>query len=145
MGYCRPTQRLCENSDNTQRLCTCTSTCTHMHCYVFMCCDVNVYVHVSTYALFHVLCVTNLCTIIHYVLTQSLMLATSRGVLYSSGTDLALHSWYIDTMEEVGAVQVNASVLLPLLTLLSLSLPSSALPFSPLLLLSSSSSCVEGS
>lgn len=73
------------------------------------------------------------------------MLATSRGVLYSSGTDLALHSWYIDTMEEVGAVQVNASVLLPLLTLLSLSLPSSALPFSPLLLLSSSSSCVEGS
>jgi E3 ubiquitin-protein ligase TRAF7 len=35
----------------------------------------------------------------------AMALAASRGVLYSSGTDLALRSWHIDTMEEVGAVQ----------------------------------------
>jgi E3 ubiquitin-protein ligase TRAF7 len=34
----------------------------------------------------------------------AISLAVCRGVLYSSGTDLALRSWHIDTMEEVGAV-----------------------------------------
>ena len=42
-------------------------------------------------------------------------LAASHGILYSSGTDLTLRSWHIDsmpvTMEEIGAVQVRAHIL----------------------------------
>ena len=48
--------------------------------------------------------VTLLCVLLH---TQAMCLAVGRGVLYSAGTDLCLRSWHLDTLEEVGLVQVQ--------------------------------------
>ena len=38
---------------------------------------------------------------------QTMCLAVGRGILYSSGTDLSLRSWQIDTLEEIGKVDVS--------------------------------------
>ncbi len=38
---------------------------------------------------------------------QTLCLAIGRGILYSAGTDLCLRSWHLETLEEVGIVQVR--------------------------------------
>ena len=62
--------------------------------------------------------------------TQAISLAVCRGVLYSSGTDLALRSWHIDTMEEVGAVLVSRYHPRPLTSGLSLSLSVSPISLS---------------
>ncbi len=37
-------------------------------------------------------------------------LAVGRNLLYSTGTDLVLRSWQLDTLEEVGVVQVCGGV-----------------------------------
>ena len=36
-----------------------------------------------------------------------MLLAVGRGILYSSGTDLTLCSWQIDTLDEIAKVEVS--------------------------------------
>lgn len=38
---------------------------------------------------------------------QVMSLAVGRGILYSAGTDLSLCSWQIDTLDEIGKVEVS--------------------------------------
>jgi WD40 repeat protein len=47
-------------------------------------------------------------------LLQALCMAVGHGILYSAGTDLCIRSWHLDSLEEIGSVQVIESISTPI-------------------------------